>query len=175
MLKLSPTFRTRPKRGQPWEEYLQEKIQPSLQFLIEDDISEKSRVFAVRLAMCTEGSITPMFRNDSSKPFPHLVFSCQHPRLLEQWQKFFNLMDLDLSPSEGRLESGRIKTVKKFLQMGGFFPGIFVQKGSYYEGFTKQQVLKGIFLAREQATIDPQSRLKEKHEIIREFAAKIPD
>lgn len=175
LLKLSPTFRTRPKLGNLWEDYLQEEIQPSLEFLFDENYSQDSRVFAVRLAMCTEGTITPMFRNDSSKPFPHLVFSCWHPRLLAQWEKFFRLMGLELSPSAGRLESGRIQTAKKFLEMGGFFAGIFVQKGSYYEGFTKQQILKAIFLAREQTTIDPQLELKEKHEIIREFAARISD
>jgi hypothetical protein len=132
-------------------------------------------IFATRLAMSTEGTISPIFRKDSTKPFPHLIFGCQHPILLQQWKTFFAKQGIEFNDRKSALERAKIATAATMLSIGGFLPGVLVRKGSYYQGLTKQQVLQGIFLARQEARIDPKIPIHEKHEIIRKYAETIQE
>jgi hypothetical protein len=132
-------------------------------------------MFATRLAMSTEGTISPIFRKDSTKPFPHLIFGCQHPILLPQWKALFATQGIEFNKLQSGLERAKIATATKFLSIGGFLPGIPVRTGSYYEGLPKQQVLQGIFLARQKARIDPNIPKHEKHAIIRKYAETIQE
>jgi hypothetical protein len=173
--QLSPTFRTRPKLGQTWEEYVNEPPQPTIQFLIDPKIPQDVHRFAIRLAMSAEGTISPIFRNDSTKPYPHLVFACSHPLLRTEWDRYFKMNGLTLELCSRGIETAKISTSKGFLEMGGFFPGIQVRKGSYYVSLTRQQVLKAIFDVRKKENIESSLDITKKHTIVRRYAEKSAD
>ncbi|MFX1563876.1 MAG: hypothetical protein ACFFDP_11295 [Promethearchaeota archaeon] len=170
LLTLSPSYRTRPRRYQPWEAYLQETPQPTINFLLERTLPEKVAIYILRLAMSAEGSISPMFRTDSRYPYPHLTFGCKHPHLKQQWKTFFQKQNINLKIGKEMLESGELATVKHFLELGGFLPGVYTRQNSYYHGIQRQSVLQAILINRKQNPINPQLTLAQKHAILRKRA-----
>jgi hypothetical protein len=163
LYKLSPTFRTKPRRRQTWEEYNKEKIQPTLQFLLETEYPKKLRVFTLRLSMSTEGAISPAFRSDARFPYPHLLFSCKHPTLKTEWRQYFKTFDIHFKPTIEQLETHQLKISERFLELGGFLDGIPVQENSYYYGLERNDVLQAIMVDRREYPIDPTLSLAQRH------------
>ena len=120
--------------------------------------------------MSTEGSISPIFNDDSRYPYPHLTFGCKHTKLLKQWESLFHKLGLPLKPTTAMLESGKLEIARKFLQFGGFFPGIRMRQNSYYHGIDRNHVLRAILENREQHPIDPKLPRAQKHAILRKKA-----
>ncbi|MFX0168993.1 MAG: hypothetical protein ACFE89_06470 [Candidatus Hodarchaeota archaeon] len=170
LLTLSPTFRTRPKLGQSWEEYLQTTPQPTIQFLFTPLISKEIHEFIIRLAMSAEGTITPLFTSDSRFPYPHLTFACKHPLLKAQWKKYFDTQGFAFSRTNEMIEATKLKIAKKFLNLGGFIEGVQVKINSYYKGLDKEAVLKAILIDRKNHPINPSLQKSDKHEFIRKRA-----
>ena len=170
LYRFSPTFRTKPKRGQTWEEYNKEEPQPTIQFLLESEQPEKLRVFTLRLAMSTEGAISPAFRSDARFPYPHLLFSCKHPILKAQWRQYFITFGIHFKPTIEQLETHQLKIAERFLELGGFLDGIPVQENSYYSGLERNDVLHAIMVNRRDYPIDQTLPLAEKHKRLREKA-----
>jgi hypothetical protein len=173
LLKLTPVFRTRPKRGQSWGDYLKEPLQPTLQFLLRDDIPEAIAVFALRLAMSAEGTISPIFRHDAQYPYPHLAFGCSHPILQRDWQSFFARQGITFHLTTAMLESAVIQVSERFLEIGGFLSGVRIRENSYYHDIDRQDLLKAILIGRKDFPIDPALPLKEKHILLRKRAINI--
>ncbi len=171
--KLSPTYRTKPKAGQSWKQYLNEKIHPTLEFIIEKEFPMELMIFALRLAMSTEGSISPMFRSDARFPYPHLLFSCKHPKLQKQWRIFFKNFDIHFEPTREQLESGELRIAQRFLELGGFLDDIPVQQNSHYYGLERNDVLQAILVNRKSYPIDPSLPLKLRHMKLRVKAEQI--
>jgi hypothetical protein len=170
LYKLSPTFRTEPKHGQTWEEYNKEEPQPTLRFLLYTQYPEELRVFALRLAMSTEGSISPAFRSGTRFPYPHLLFSCKHPILKVQWRKFFKTFGIHFEPTIEQLETHQLQISERFLELGGFLDGIPVQENSYYFGLERNDVLQAIMVNRRDYPIDRTLPLTQRHARLREKA-----
>ena len=173
LFELSPTYRTKPRRGQTWEQYLRERIHPTLESLIKIELPKQLKIFSLQLAMSTEGSISPMFRPDARFPYPHLLFSCKHPKLQIQWRSFFKKFNIHFEPTREQLESGKLKISLRFLELGGFLDGIPVQKNSHYYGLERNDVLQAILVDRKDFPIDPVLPLKLRHMKLRQKAEKI--
>ncbi len=170
LLKLSPIYRTRPKLGQSWDDYLQENPQPSMQFLSDPTIPTTIHNFVIRLAMSTEGSINPKFTRDSRFPYPHLTLGCKHPLLKVQWKKYLETRGFSFNTTTEMIETAQLHQAKKFLNLGGFIDGVKLKVGSYYEGLDKQAVLKAILVDRKDHPIDPALPIHKKHKILRQRA-----
>ncbi|MFX1566485.1 MAG: hypothetical protein ACFFCH_10885 [Promethearchaeota archaeon] len=175
LLTLSPIYRTRPKLGQSWKNYLQETPQPTLQFLSDPTIPTTIHNFVIQLAMSAEGSISPIFVSDSRFPYPHLTLGCKHPLLKEQWKKYLETRGFSFNKTTEMIETAQLRLAKKFLNLGGFFNGVKVKAGSYYEGLDKQAVLKAIIIDRKKHPIDPALSKHEKHKIIRQRAQQFQE
>ena len=173
LYELSPTFRTKPKRGQTWEQYLKEKMHPTLEFINETEFPEHLKNISLQLAMSTEGSISPMFRRDARFPYPHLLFSCKHPKLQIQWRTFFKKFDIHFEPTREQLESGELRISQRFLELGGFLDGIPVQQNSHYYGLERNDVLQAILVDRKDYPINPSLPLKLRHMKLRQKAEQI--
>ncbi|MFX1319890.1 MAG: hypothetical protein ACFE9D_02045 [Promethearchaeota archaeon] len=170
LLTLSPTYRTQPKLGQSWENYLQQTPQPTLQFLSNPTIPTQIHNFVIQLGMSAEGSISPIFVSDSRFPYPHLTLGCKHPLLKEQWKTYLEIQGFSFNKTTEMIETAQLQQAKKFLNLGGFFNGVKVKAGSYYEGLDKQAVLKAILIDRKTHPIDPALLKQEKHKILRQRA-----
>jgi hypothetical protein len=152
---------------------VKEPLQPTLQFLLKDDIPEAVAVFALRLAMSAEGAISPMFRRDGAYPHPHLVFGCSHPRLLSDWQRFFRKHGITFNLAEIKLETTALETAGTFLNIGGFFDGVSIRDNSYYHGVDRQALLQAILVNRRNCPIDRRLPFPERHAMLRKKATNI--
>jgi hypothetical protein len=172
---LSPTYRTRPKRGQTWEDYLTEIPKPTIQFLYEQSIPKEVHTFGIRLAMSAEGTISPMFVSDSRFPYAHLTFACKHPDLKTEWQTYFDLQGLSFGKTNEMIEATQLNKAQKFLNIGGFIKGVKVKINSYYRGLDKQSVLKAILVNRKIHPIEPKLPKPEKHKVLRQRAMQFEE
>lgn len=178
LLKLCPSYKTH-----PWNEdvssYL-EKTQPTLAFL-RDERTELLKE-SIRLAMSAEGSVTPDFPPDTI-PRPKMEFSCAHPILTFEWQRVFDELDIKTYITRSKvawagtrgLGISDLKSIKRFLEIGGFIKGVKVtSKSPYYAGLTKNKVLKAIFEARKRhITFSKHQSANQKHPLIRQIAVKM--
>jgi hypothetical protein len=167
LLTLSPIYRTQPRLGQAWEDYILETPQPTIQFLFDNKIPTEIHNFGIRLAMSNEGSISPIFTRDSRFPYPHLTFACRHPLLKVEWRSYFTTQGFPFNKTSEMIESGKLQMAKKFLKLGGFIKGVKVKETSYYQSFDKQAILKAIIVDRKNNPINPHLKLDEKHKILR--------
>lgn len=143
LLELSPSFKKSPNRCQPVHSYLMEK-QPTITFLDSYDLQTKK--ICARFAFSADGSISLDKRGVSE-----LTLRCSHPRLSLEWQKI--LMGFGMI---GRIRKDKFswsgvggvrfynkQSLKKFLKMGGFIPGVKItRKSRFYAGIEKNTILK---------------------------------
>lgn len=117
--------------------------------------------------MSTEGTISPIFVSDSQFPYPHLTLACKHPFLKAEWKSYLETQGFSFNKTNEMIETAKLQTAKKFLELGGFINGVKVKISSYYRGLDKQSILKAILIERKKHPINPRLELEEKHKILR--------
>ena len=157
LLKLSPTYKTKPSRKETWEKFLQNNEQPNLDFMKNYDIKVVNEF--IRLAMCADGCIS--VSKGKNKLFFTLILACAHPNLVKEWSNLFNRVEIKNSivRGSGKTNIGGVKGIEdcifKFYNLGGFIKKVEVcVRKSPLCGIEKQRIL---FLA---------TKLLEKHKRI---------
>jgi len=140
LLKLSPTYKT--KRDA-------EKT-ASIKFLLNE--RKFVRELAVGFAMSNDGSISISHLKNGNIKLA-LKFACGHPGLVKEWKKLFESVGMNMVVDKDKqiwsgLHGlvGARNAVKKFYEIGGFFPNtIKVCRGNFI-GLPKNQVLHGAII-----------------------------
>jgi len=91
LLKISPSFKTKPHRASV-QHYLLKEPQPSLQQVLRAD--RKIQIFAFRIGMSCEGSIYLSSGSDERSVRLEMKFGCSHPILAIQWSCLAHTLDL---------------------------------------------------------------------------------
>lgn len=139
LMNLTPTYTTK-------KECL--KI-PTIRFLLDSDIELKQK--AVRFAMSCEGCVSVAHKKDG-KIVPSLKFACAHPLLVEEWKMLFEEVGIEISLDKDNanwsglhgLITSKKGSIRKFKEIGGFFPVSVEVQGGNYKGLLKNKVLGGV-------------------------------
>ncbi|MBW2976665.1 hypothetical protein KY347_04425 [Candidatus Woesearchaeota archaeon] len=177
LLKLSPKYNSCP-RNKSIKQYLNEP-QPTLSFLNNEskEILEES----IRIAMSCEGSVFPEFARDTL--YINLQFACAHPRLLKDWQEIFQKIGIKSFILKSKVTwSGvkglgikELKSIKKFIEIGGFINGVKITgKSKYFKGIEKNKLLNTLFgMKVNNFRLDKDLLNKDKNNIILNKTKKI--
>jgi len=158
MLRLSPTYKTKPAPKQDWSDFLKGLDKPSLRFL--DNINQNILNEFIRLAMCADGTIS--VSKKENKIFFTLLLACAHPLLVKEWSKLFNKVGIKNNIVAGcaKTKVGGVKGIEdclfKFNKIGGFIPEVKVcVRHSPLCGIEKQKILsRAVELLKEKDRIN---------------------
>jgi hypothetical protein len=152
LLNLGGSFKSEPAKHQSAEEFLFE-IQPHMKYLENSSLLEKQIAF--RSYASAEGYIGHTGKH------PKLQIACANPSLSYYVKKLSADVGINLNPyaakntwsGSGHLTTGKIQSIIRFKEMGGFFPGMKISGiTKYLEGVEKNEVL-GIVLKYNQTII----------------------
>lgn len=143
LLSLSPSFKSTPK-GISVKKYIKVK-QPSLKFLMSSQ--KYVKIFAIRLAMSAEGSIT-IYRRESGSIGCNLRFACTHKNLTNQWKHIFNELGIDFEINKDKstwsglhgLQTTKRENIVKFYELDGFIDNVKINRGNL-KGIEKNKLL----------------------------------
>lgn len=143
LLELSPSFKKSPNRYQFVNKYLVEK-QPTIRFLGSCD--SKTKIMCIRFAFSADGSISL-----DKRGVAELTLRCSHPKLSLEWQTVLRRYGMAGRLCRDKFSWSGIggvrfynkQSLKKFLQIGGFIPGVKItRKSRVYAGIEKNTLLK---------------------------------
>lgn len=169
-------------KSQKSRDYLKE-IQPNLDYLKDANLSTK--ITAIRLWFCAEGSISVNRPKKNNVIRPKLHLACANPTLAKQLQSLCTDLGLVMNIEYTKdktwsgivgLYSTSIETVKNFIRIGSFLPKVYISDISkYYQGLEKQKVQSAILKYRELEKEEKFSRslpIRKVHKQIREIVNK---
>ena len=119
---------------------------PSLNFLFKE--RNQTKIEALRFAMSCDGSISCKTTSTGKKQFV-LRLACANPELVLQWQKLFQEVGIKMNLDRDKntwsgihgLASGRMESIKKFAEIGGFLPKNVKVTNGKLVGMLKNEVI----------------------------------
>lgn len=157
LLRLSPTFRTRPCNVYPFCPKMLGKELKTIphecnslngypptkvpNFIMEGPL--KTKRTALRSAMSGDGGVEfhEIFVGHKKYLQRRLIFRCHNPNLKIQWKKLFEDCGFNITETKNEIRISGIEQLLKFQAEIGFLNDVKVERSKYWNGFEKNEVL----------------------------------